>query len=725
MFLTLAFAPPILALGDLSDQKKYEEAQKAKTEEEQMARGGDVESNFFTDAVIGILDYFGNRLLSIFGLTRDPSDYVFYCSEDRYYSGLSSTIDIRAASCAGKQWAMYTVDAYNNTLRRGFGIISIIAYFLVSMAIVKIGTLYSLNQLSSTLKSEFNEQLLKCLLAVVLIGNFFPMVGSMFKFNDVMVELAYQDIKSPLRLNDYAEYQLAGVDFSNITNPDAQINGKRMNLEDIVAEENAFKRVIITLLSLGLRLWWDVFYLQRYIVIGLICVLAPLWIAMLFYPKWHTITFTALKELWSQIIAQCLHAWIIWFYFNMFDTASFNWFQTFIAFALIIPISETVRYIFGATSESGSKLAMLGTAAGAGLMIHSAKAIGGLAKGGMQAAKEHMGQGQRSSSGGGHEGPGNSGKQSGESDSGMNSRQKRMRLAGNLGKAFGGAAGRFGGAIMGSGLGPIGQYAGGEMGDKVGQSAGYRSGVAGQGVGEGAVQWAKNTEDHWNAMSKQEKNGYGLTTLGDDPNQIPSRTNTHDRPANKVDKLKRAAQKGLHGDTKAFEDPSLMRQNKEQAYGQIAEAVLGENGYELGSKMAQSRFSGKVLSSGSFKSNENVYTVETSDGSYLARKEGNEYSRVSNIGKSNGQITKGQVVVTAYKTHRNQQGAVEFKRLQEPSATNPKMNVDMPAMVYDSEHNALAYQGKTASPNSFLEQGEKNKHIDMRRSNFKQHSSNE
>lgn len=98
------------------------------------------------------------------------------------------------------------------------------------------------------------------------------------------------------------------------------------------------------------------------------------------FPKLQGITSYAMKELWAQTIAQTIHAAIFWLYFWLFDSNT-DWLTYIIALSIFIPVSESLRFAMGATSESGGKLAMIGTAAGFGSLMHGAKAVGDIKNG--------------------------------------------------------------------------------------------------------------------------------------------------------------------------------------------------------------------------------------------------------------------------------------------------------------------------------------------------------
>jgi hypothetical protein len=617
---------------------------------------------------------------------------------------------------------MYSPDSYNHVIRRGFTLFSVAMLFIITSAIIKAGVLFSVTPLSSTLKIETTEMIIKCLLGVILIGNFFTISGTMFKANNMIVNLIYTDIKQPVDLSSY------GPDLNGDLK--SKVSGDRIKMDDMAENQSSLGKIIIDFATIGLSIWWEVFYLQRFLFISILVILAPLWISMMFYPMLQGITMAAFKELWSQIVAQAVHAGLFWLFFNIFDH-NLGWFHVTVAMALFIPISESVRFIFGATSQTGSKLTALGTAAGMGAFLHIGQAAKDV-KGGLSTIRERLAGGKTGGSTesagingsmgssqsvmskvGGMDGAGRASGGVGGSipSSGFAS---KMRLAGSVTGAVSKGAMRFAGSSMGIGLGPLGQFAFAEAGAAVGQAVGYRTGAAAVAVGKGAQSWAKNTSEHFNE-GKEER-----ATIAQDPrfqNASPV-SKAIMRSAPVVGAAAKSVVQGLKGGALEKNDRALQRASAEKFYGAISEVIGGEGGYRIGERFAKWSHAGEVLPAQSFTPNQKVFSVETRDGSFLATQgESGQFNRISNINKGNQSLAKGQVVAKAYSAYKENGQPFALKPMMQPSEVRPGMLEEVPAITFDSEGQQIAYAGPTVNPSDFLEKGRPSSHVDIRRRN--------
>jgi hypothetical protein len=665
---------------------------------------------WYAKPILWVLD----QILAVFGGIHDPGDHVFYqsCFKDE-------------VGCENKKLGMYTEANYNHVIRRGFALFSIAMAFIVTAAVVKAGMLYSMTPLSSTLKIETTDTLIKCMVGIILVGNFFTISGTLFKGNNMIVSLIYQDIKQPIDLSSYGP-DLNGSMTSRIP------EGERIVLRDFATEQSGLGKLIVSFATRGVAIWWEVFYLQRFLVISLLLVLAPFWIAMMFYPMLQGITMAAFKELWSQIVAQAIHAGLFWLFFNLFDT-NLGWFHVTVAMALFIPISESVRFIFGATSQTGSKLSMIGTAAGMGAFLHMGKAaqdvMGGFTtvKNSASAGKGSGSEtGNRGSSAGGS-GPSvmsqvggmvggstsGSGGSGGSNAPASNSFASRLRTGGEIVGAFSKGGMRFAGAAMGTGLGPAGQVVLGEAGAAVGSAVGYRAGAGIAAAGQGMQTWMRNSKEHFDESNSQNNPENGETSQRFQNADPVTKAFVKNAPV--VASAVSSAFKGMKGGVAEKNDPALRRAGAEKAYGAIGEIVGGRGGYQIGEGFAQKLHAGKPLSAGSFQPNQQIYTVETQDGSFLASEEKGEYVRMSNIGKGNSSLSKGQVVVRPYTAHKESGQPFSIKPMMQASDTRPGFLEEVPPMTFDSEGQSMVYQGKTANPNDYLEKGRSANSVDLRR----------
>ncbi|WP_150274089.1 hypothetical protein [Paenibacillus tepidiphilus] len=662
---------------------------------------------WYAKPILWILD----KILAVFGGIHDPGDHVFYqgCFKDE-------------VDCGNKVYGLYTDANFNHVIRRGYALFSIAMGFIITAAIVKSGIVTALSPISSTLKVETTELILKCMIGIVLISNFFTLTGSLFQANNMVVSLVYQDIKAPIDLSSYGE---------NLNGDMVSKAGDRIELRDFSDEQSSLGKLIVSFATRGLSIWWEVFYLQRFLFISLLLVLAPLWISMMFYPMLQSITMAAFKELWSQIIAQGIHAGLFWLFFNLFDE-NIGWFHVTVAMALFIPLSESVRFIFGSTGQTGSKLASAGTMAGMGAILHMGRAVSDV-KGGFSTLREKMASGNGNASaptsaggavfsgsatisqnGGIISGAGGKGAAHSGANALPNSFASNMRLVGNIAGGLGKGGMRFAGSAMGTGLGAVGQFAFAEAGAQIGDAMGYRTGAGAVAAGKGVHSWARNTKElYQESMStKEASQGSGPAAKTGGIQGAVS------KGATAVSAGVSSAFKGLTGGVAERNDPAVQRASAEKVYGAIGEVIGGRNGYQIGANFAQSRHAGKVLSSGSFVPNQPVFSVETQDGSFLATQEkSGEFNRISNIGKGNAALGKGQVVAKPYIATHSSDKPFELKPLMQPSSTRTGFLDEVPAMTYDSEGKSMIYQGRTVNPHDFLEKGRSASRVDLRRRN--------
>ncbi|RJG21322.1 hypothetical protein [Paenibacillus thiaminolyticus] len=690
---------------------------------------------WYAKPIIWILDV----ILGVFGGIHEPAEHVYYqsCS--------------KGDPCPDRKYGLYEYDKFDSVIRRGYVLFSVLVMLFVTISIVKTGIFMGFTPISSTMKVETSDLLVKCLLASILLGHFFTVVGTMFDFNNMIVKITYLDIKSPIDLSSYDPTVSTGR--PGIT--------KEIEMNMIAKDQTGFSKAIINIAIKGISIWWEIFYLQRFMMISILLILAPLWISMLFYPMLQSITWTAMKELWTQIIAQGLHATLFWIFYSLFDTNQMTWFQMTVVIALFIPISESVRFIFGATSGTGNKLAMLGTIAGAGAFLHMGNAIkdlgnvGSALKGGSGQSRDGLG-GSSSVSSNGYQrdyatyGGSSRSVAAAQSTQGSSKLASRMRVAGGIGSAVGSAYLRTGGSFAGMGLGGFAQYGAAELGAKTGSSIGYRAGAGSVAVGQGTASWAKNTREHMNpassAMYKHRTQdsvngslysesfdtGQGNNQTSDSGSYRQSSSNSKTVPRNANNSVPnssnsntvptgvsfpKAMYRGLKGGIGAHQDPSIKRQTAESVYGAIGEVVGGRGGFEIGRNYAQWRYNGAPVTPSHFSHGDRVFTVESNDTSFLAtQNENGTFQRIGNFSAGNRALSNGEVVVRAFEANKTNGQPFSFQPVMQQSPTNPNMMEPAPATKWDSEGNQIIHQGNTINPHQFLDQAKHNtNHVDLKR----------
>jgi hypothetical protein len=669
-----------------------------------------------------ILDF----LLGILGGIHDPMDHVFYngCGIAGQFFGTCQDRSI---------WGMFTPQQFSQVIYRGFLMFAAVATFIVFASVIKSGVLLSLRNLSSTLKFEVTDTMIKTLIAIVLMAQFFTITNSMFKVNDLFVGMVKTDLTGSTVVRTLNSATVVPGDGRTI-NGRIEMNSLSQGLSET---SSPIAKAAVSLASRGVAIWWEVYYLQRKLMIALLVILAPLWICCMFYPMLHGVTFAAFKELWSQIIAQAIHATLFWGYFHLIDN-QMGWFDAIVAMSLFIPISESIRFIFGATSGAGGKLAAIGTMTGAAGIMNMTKAVSSIGKGGINAFKAYNGMPTGNASNklskgiasfanpASSSGVGGGGGGGGSADPGMpkSSLERKIRASGEIGAGLGSAFLRTGLGFAGAGLGPAGAFFGGEAGDKLGDAVGYRGGVASYAGGKTAVS--------------------GMKEMGSRISQIPTNFNEayneiSPRDGDRSARIVKAAHMAVGGAKKdsppmTFEQQQAAkaesRERSAERWGIAGEALQGRGGYAAGDAFGRTKNSGRTLSPAKLadmrdvKGVKQIYTVETEGSSYLAEKDSNtgEYTPISNFGRGNPALAKGQTVVTAHNI-QGQGNAIRLSPVKEQvnyqveGSDRPHSEFVNSSHMY-TESGKASFAGKTVDPNQFIGPSNPNSNTDLRRKNF-------
>lgn len=611
---------------------------------------------WYARGFVYIIDLF----LGLLGGVRDPMDHVF--------NGGCSTFDGVFNDCQDLAvWGVWTTEYFNNYINRGFWLMATIGMALIIIAIVKNGVMFSFSSLSPMMRVSIGDTLIKVFIATLLMTQFYNIVGTMFQVNNLAVNMFEQELRGNITVRD--------GDGNILPRAGAVISNDRILMQDLTLATggtNGLDDVMIILFTKGISIWWEVFYLQRTLMISILVILAPLWIACMFTPFLGGITSTALKELWAQCISQCIHAALFWLFFGLFQ-ADMSWLNMLIALAIFIPISESVRFIFGATSQTGSNLARAGTLVGAGAMINLVGAASSIGKG----ISRGVGAFKGATSATGASNAGRAGASLGETaTAGMpmhahavsgghnkmdrvmgmkggsttnnigsspivTSKTKSLRAVSEVASGLGGAAFRMGGAVLGAGVGGgIGMYMGGNVGEKLGDGIGYRAGATAYGGGSVVAGASKSLAN----MPKAYKE---------------ARKASHSRRAAAGYALRGGINKvrAENGELPAQEQMEYEAQQLEKSaerFGVAGEALFGRGGYEKGDAFARSRMRGRQPTASMINSLKKaginqVYTVETNASSVLAYKDKNgEYVPISNYKRGNPNLRNGETLVSSY-----------------------------------------------------------------------------
>jgi hypothetical protein len=585
---------------------------------------------------------------------HEPAYYIFYQNE-------------------GKIWGLYTQAQFTHAIQNGYNMLLFVVAFLLGASIISMGVTHGYSKFSSSMKADITDNAIKILIAIVLLFQFFRIIDVFFTMNHYFVTLFESGIKNPVSLRDLGATVLTSQDGSEA--------GEKIEFTDLSNGEgsNWIKDAIVSFFALGVSIWFKAYYIQRQIMISGLILLAPVWISTLFFPKLQGITGYAFKELWAQTMAQTIHAAVFWLYFWLFNSST-DWLTYIIALAVFIPISEALRFAMGATSESSGKIATIGTLAGAGAIMHGAKAVSDIKNGFKNGYRESKGYNDPPSNTSQSGSRGNSMVNQGQSGNLQNSMNEnaimnsfnpmmgqgedrqyggavqsanvtpnkftqRMRTAGHIAGGFGAAVNRMGGSFAGMGLSPFMQHGMAEAGASMGQQAGYATGVTGFGIANGAADKVRNVgsslKENFNEnplLSKEDAQNSNLSSF----ERAKQNTATATRNIG-------SASANLIASKEFRTNPQARRATLQNAGGVMGEAFYGRQlGYQMGADAVTS-LAGKGVENpqlGRLDQGANYAVVTERDLSYLAlRNNDNTFTPISNYGPGDTKLEKGTQVI--------------------------------------------------------------------------------
>ena len=592
---------------------------------------------------------FFEYILEPFMGIHEPAYYIFYQGD-------------------GLIWGLYTEDQFNLAIKNGFNMMLFVVSFMVVTAIIKMAVQHSYGKFSPSMKVDMFENGLKILIGLILIFQFFSIVNVFFTMNMYGVSMFEQGIEDPTSLTDLGAEILTSADGTKTP-------GDEISFTDLDNEsDNPIKNAIVSFFSLGVSIWFKAYYIQRTFIISGLIILAPIWISTMFFPKLQGITGYAFKEVWAQTMAQTIHAAVFFLYFWLFD-GSQDWFTYIIALSFFIPVSESIRFTMGATSNNAGRLAMIGTLAGAGSLMHMGKAFGDVKNGFKNAFIERKGgfDGPQSSGGSPTNGSGSMASiNTGGLNAGTSNRQyggavnlssspnrfaRNMRSFGHVASGVGSAIMRTGGYSAGMAINPIAGHLAAEGGADVGQRAGYGAGVlsyaGAKGIKGKAVNAVQGFKDSYQSSINQGRSGIKATVSGIGAG-IKEGTVSSD-----------------------FRNSAIRRNEIAQKVGgAMGEASFGRGvGYHMGAETATKyAFSGMDNQDiGNLKTNKTYAVVTTDKGSYFAEKKGNNhFVPISNTQAGDPSLSKGSMVVQEYKVNDNADGIRRFEPSSHQYAIKPK-----------------------------------------------------
>lgn len=581
-----------------------------------------------------MIGMFFEYILSPFLGIHEPAYYIFYQGD-------------------GLIWGLFTQEQFDNAITNGFNMMLFVVSFMLVSAVIKMAVQTSYGKFSASMKVDLMENGMKVIIALILLFQFFPIVNIFFSLNMYGVSLFESGISDPTSLTDLGADILTSADGTKTP-------GDEISFTDLDNESgNPIKNAVVSFFSLGVAIWFKAYYIQRLFIISGLIILAPLWISTMFFPKLQGITSTAFKELWAQIMGQVIHAATFFLYFWLFD-GSEDWFTYIIALAIFIPVSESIRFAMGATSENSGRLATIGTLAGAGALMHMGKAAGDIKSGFKNSFMERKGtfDGPNNSSNGGGSNLMGFGKESKDRQYGgtanlnasPNKFARNMRSFGHVAAGFGSAMMRTGGYSAGMGINPMVGHFAAESGAEVGKNAGYSAGVLSYAGSKGMQGKVSNAtggfKDSFHSTKEQGKNNFQATMSG--------------------------IGGGIKEGTLSSEfrnNPIRRNEVAQKIGGAVGEAMYGRGiGYHMGAEGA-TKFAFKGVDDvdiAQLDTRQNYAVVTSNKGSYLAQKgPNNKMTPLTNMKAGDASLSSGQMVIQEYKIQSNAEGVRSFQ----PSST--------------------------------------------------------
>jgi hypothetical protein len=358
-----------------------------------------------------------------------------------------------------------------------------IAAIFILMGIVYSGIRISssgLNPSNRTALLEFLKDIFIVGIVVANIGTFYELI---FKFNGAIV-------------NVFAGTEDTLTDFTTRVDSNGGVDG-------------FLGWIVIQLVLLGLALWANFYYMMRKLTLIILMILGPIMMALWLIPQYKGITMGWLKEFTGTVFVQAIHACTFWVVASLSMNQN-QFIPSVILYVIFIPVSESIRGLFGLGGQMNSTLAKVGAGFGMASLAGMAgsikgalgdKSLTGALKEAYQGVRNHKKDSSETSEGGKSTVGANTG-----TDTGTTTRAEKMLRAGQISSKAGKAVFGMAGSIAGSPMGPIGAIAGGTAGMLGGGAIGGLSGRVGSaavmGVGnrfkkgvEGAKDEAKKLTD--------------------------------------------------------------------------------------------------------------------------------------------------------------------------------------------------------------------------------------
>ncbi|MGG4495552.1 hypothetical protein [Brevibacillus reuszeri] len=223
-------------------------------------------------------------------------------------------------------YGLFSVSELENLIKPGVEGMMRICALLLLLGVMYFGIRMARQGTNERLRSENMSMLFTMAFSMFLLGNIWILYDMMFLLNSVIVDtfrgMAFQKLNG----SNFA----SGVDESS----------------------SAILKLVLSLLMLGLSLWANFYYIMRKLMIILLMITGPVFITLSIYPHMRQVTSTWGRELFSNIISQSFHAIMLWIFIVMSNTQQ-AWLLQVVFLATFIPLSEAIKSLLGASSETG------------------------------------------------------------------------------------------------------------------------------------------------------------------------------------------------------------------------------------------------------------------------------------------------------------------------------------------------------------------------------------
>ncbi|MCM3619699.1 type IV secretion system protein [Sutcliffiella horikoshii] len=374
----------------------------------------------------------------------------------------------------------------------GSFVMTIIAGFLILIAVIIAGIRISGATINPASRTALIEFLKDALIVGILLSQLGTVYTLIFQFNSTIVGI----FEGPVQ-----EMQ---------TNFDLVSDG-------VGAAGSILGWIVIQLALLGLLIWANFYYMMRKLTLLILMILGPVMVALYLFPKTKAITAGWFKELVGSVLVQSIHASTIWIIAviastqNSYSVATGGFsVAAVILYIIFIPISESIRNLFGlgggmqgGLAKAGAMFGMAGLAGMYGSVKGAldGKSVGSALQGMYKGAKDRV-KGEGSTD---KDVKNTIGANTG-TDTGTTAKADKMLKAGQILGKTGKMTAGMAGSIAGSVMGPMGAIAmgtiGGELGEKAGGLAGRMGAAGAQGI---ASRLGKGKEGALKSLDKQKE----------------------------------------------------------------------------------------------------------------------------------------------------------------------------------------------------------------------------